>query len=59
MPIEYIFLFSRLAVFVLIVVALIVFAIVLIKAAKKRREKRNEAIHDLFEGVKDEINKNK
>ena len=59
MPIEYIFLFGRLAVFVLIVVALIVFAIVLIKAAKKRREKRNEAIHDLFEGVKDEINKNK
>ncbi len=59
MPIEYIFLFGRLAVFVLIVVALIVFAIVLIKAAKKRREKRNEAIHDLFEGVKDEINKDK
>ena len=59
MPIEFIFLFGRLAVFVLIVVALIVFAIVLIKAAKKRREKRNEAIHDLFEGVKDEINKNK
>ena len=44
----YIFLFGRLAVFVLIVALLIVFGIVLIKAAKKRREKRAEAIHQLF-----------
>ncbi len=46
--IGYIFLFGRLAVFVLIVALLIVFGIVLIKAAKKRREKRSEAIHQLF-----------
>ncbi|MBP5529956.1 MAG: hypothetical protein J6X80_07900 [Lachnospiraceae bacterium] len=46
--IGYIFLFGRLAVFVLIVALLIVFGIVLIKAAKKRREKRAEAIHKLF-----------
>ena len=46
--IGYIFLFGRLAVFVLIVALLIVFGIVLIKAAKKRREKRAEAIHQLL-----------
>ena len=46
--IGYVFLFGRLAVFVIIVALLIVFGIVLIKAAKKRREKRSEAIHQLF-----------
>lgn len=46
--IGYVFLFGRLAVFVIIVALLIVFGIVLIKAAKKRREKRTEAIHQLF-----------
>ena len=46
--IGYVFLFGRLAVFVIIVALLIVFGIVLIKAAKKRREKRAEAIHQLY-----------
>lgn len=56
--IGYIFLFARLAVFVLIVAALIVFGIILIKAAKKRREKRAEAIHQLFnpDDDKDTVN---
>ena len=45
---KYIFLFGRLFVFVLIIALLIVFAIVLIKAAKKRRERNAEAIHQLF-----------
>ena len=45
---SYVFLFGRLAVFVIIVVLLILFGVILIKAAKKRREKRNEAIHQLF-----------
>ncbi len=59
MSIWVIFPIIRLVIFILIVAALIAFGIILIKAAKKRREKRNEAIHELFEGVRDEINKDK
>ena len=59
MSIWVIFPIIRLVIFILIVAALIAFGIILIKAAKKRREKRNESIHELFEGVRDEINKDK
>ena len=59
MSIWVIFPIIRLVIFILIVAALIAFGIILIKAAKKRREKRNVAIHELFEGVRDEINKDK
>ncbi|MBP5528549.1 MAG: hypothetical protein J6X80_00705 [Lachnospiraceae bacterium] len=45
---SYIFLFGRLAVFVIIVALLILFAVILIKAAKKRRQRNAEAIHRLL-----------
>ncbi len=51
---SYIFLFGRLAVFVIIVALLIVLGVVLIKARKKRRERTRQAIHELFNGKEDE-----
>ena len=42
---KYVFLFGRLAVFVIIVALLILFGVILIKAAVKRRQRNAEAIH--------------
>ncbi len=45
---KYVFLFGRLAVFVIIVALLILFGVILIKAAVKRRQRNAEAIHQLL-----------
>ena len=56
MSIWSIFPIIRLVMFFVIVAALIGFGILLIWAAKKRREKRDEAVHQLFDNIRDELN---